>query len=98
MNNILSNLGICRRAGKLIAGFDAVCGLFSKNDLDIVVFLTSDASPKTLKEIKYHANKYDVEVITLPVTKLDICKILNKSFAVLAVTDAKMANMIKKYL
>ena len=78
MNNILSNLGICRRAGKLVAGFDAVCGLFSKNDSNMVVFLTSDASPKTVKEIKYHADKYKVEVIMLPVTKSDICKNLNK--------------------
>lgn len=98
MNNILSNLGICRRAGKLVAGFDAVCGLLSKSASDMVVFLTSDASPKTAKEIKYHADKYDIEVVMLPVTKLDICEILNKSFAVLAVIDLKMANMIKKYL
>lgn len=98
MNNILSNLGICRRAGKLIAGFDAVCGLISQNNLDIVVFLTSDASSKTIKEIKYHADKYDVEVVMLPITKLDICKILNKSFAVLAVIDSNMANMIRRYL
>lgn len=98
MNNILSNLGICRRAGKLVSGFDAVCGLFSKNSSDIVVFLTSDASPKTVKEIKYHADKHKIEVIMIPVTKSDICNILNKSFAVLAVIDLNMANMIKKYL
>lgn len=98
MNNVLSNLGMCRRAGKLVLGFDAVCNLFSKNNLNVVVFLTSDASKKTIKEIRYHANKNGVEVVMLPVTKLDICKILNKSFAVLAVIDMNMANMIKKYL
>lgn len=98
MNNILSNLGMCRRAGKLVVGFDAVCSLFSKSNSNVVVFLTSDASKKTIKEVNYHASKNDVEVVMLPVTKLDICKILNKSFAVLAVIDMNMANMIKKYL
>lgn len=98
MNNILSNLGMCRRAGKLVLGFDAVCKLFLKNNLNVVVFLTSDASKKTIKEIKYHANKNDIEVVMLPVTKIDICEILNKPFAVLAVIDMNMANMIKKYL
>lgn len=98
MNNVLSNLGMCRRAGKLVLGFDAVCSLFSKNKLNVVVFLTSDASKKTIKEIKYHASKNDVEVVMLPVTKSDICQTLNKSFAVLAVIDMNMANMIKKYL
>lgn len=98
MNNILSNLGMCRRAGKLVLGFDAVCNLFSKNNSNLVVFLTSDASKKTIKEVKYHANKNDIEVVMLPVTKLDICQILNKPFAVLAVIDMNMANMIKKYL
>lgn len=98
MNNVLSNLGMCRRAGKLVLGFDAVCNLLSKNNLNVVVFLTSDTSKKTIKEIKYHASKNDVEVVMLPVTKSDICRILNKSFAVLAVIDMNMANMIKKYL
>ena len=98
MNNLLSNLGMCRRAGKLVLGFDAVCDMLSKNSLKMVVFLSSDASLKTTKEIKYHANKNGVEVAMLPVTKSDICKILNKSFAVLAVVDINMANMIKKYL
>lgn len=98
MNNILSNLGMCRRAGKLVLGFDSVCDLLSKDNLNVVVFLTSDASQKTIKEVKYHANKNGVEVGMLPVTKLDICEILNKPFAVLAVIDINMANMIKKYL
>ena len=98
MKNILKSLGLCRRAGKLVAGFDAVCGLLSEEVLDVVVFLTLDASLKTSKEVRYYAAKHGVEVIFLDVTKSEIYEILNKSFAVLAITDIKMANMIKSYL
>lgn len=98
MNNVLSSLGICRRAGKLVAGFDAVCGLFSRSVENVVVFLASDASLKTTKEVRYYAEKHNVEVVFLNVTKSQIYKLLNKSFAVLAITDIKMANMIKSYL
>ena len=98
MKNILKSLGLCRRTGKLVVGFDAVCDLFSERVLDVVVFLASDASLKTAKEVRYYANKHGVEVICLDVTKSEICQILNKPFAVLAITDIKMANMVKSYL
>ena len=98
MKNVLKSLGLCRRAGKLVAGFDAVCGLLSEGASNVVVFLTLDASLKTAKEVQYYANKHGVEVIRLNVTKSEIYEILNKSFAVLAITDIKMANMIKSYL
>ena len=86
------------RAGKLVAGFRAVCSLFSRGVENVVVFLASDASLKTVKEIQYYAFKHNVEVIFLNVTKSQIYELLNKSFAVLAITDIKMANMIKSYL
>ncbi len=98
MKNILKSLGLCQRAGKLVVGFGAVCDLFSERVLDVVVFLASDASLKTAKEVRYYAAKHGVEVIYLNVTKLEIYEILNKPFAVLAITDIKMANMIKSYL
>ena len=98
MKNILKSLGLCQRAGKLVVGFGAVCDLFSERVLDVVVFLTSDASLKTAKEVRYYAAKHGVEVVCLNVTKSEIYEILNKPFAVLAITDIKMANMIKNYL
>ena len=98
MKNILKSLGLCQRAGKLVVGFGAVCDLFSERVLDVVVFLTSYASLKTAKEVRYYAVKHGVEVICLNVTKSEIYEILNKPFAVLAITDIKMANMIKNYL
>ena len=99
MKNILKSLGLCQRAGKLVVGFGAVCDLFSERVLDVVVvFLASDASLKTAKEVRYYAAKHGVEVICLNVTKSEIYEILNKPFAVLAITDIKMANMIKSYL
>lgn len=50
MDKFSSMLGLCRRAGKLLIGRDAVIAGLRKGQTDRV-FLTSDASPRHAREI-----------------------------------------------
>lgn len=95
MSDILCSLGLCMKAGKLIAGFNVVCDAIKQKPRDIIVFVTKDISDKTKKEVTFYADKYCVQVVSLPVTSVEINRILHKDFVVLAVTDIKLAGMIK---
>ena len=59
---LISLLTICRKAGKLLLGFDAVKEAAQQGNVRLFL-LASDASAKTEKEIRFFAG-------TLPVRKL----------------------------
>ena len=50
-------IGMCRRAGKLSAGFDAVCADIAAGRA-VLVLLATDASEKTCKEIRFAIAKH----------------------------------------
>ena len=53
MSKTLSTIGLCRRAGKLIYGFDAVVEAVKPPGSKVSgVLVTSDLSEKTKKEIR----------------------------------------------
>jgi ribosomal protein L7Ae-like RNA K-turn-binding protein len=90
----LQNLGLCRKAGALAIGFDAVVEAMKKNKAKGVL-TAIDISPKTLKEVKFYAEKYKIDIINISAEKDEIGKILGKNAAVLAITDEKLLNLIK---
>ena len=53
---IINLLTICRRAGKTVIGFDAVCAQMKLNKV-FCVLLAADVSPKTKKEIDHSSPK-----------------------------------------
>lgn len=97
MTSVLSNIGLCRRAGKLVLGFDSVKESI-QNDKAFAVFVTSDISPKTKKEVKFIAEKKSVKVYDLPAKISDIQSLLHKGVAVMAVDDKGLCEMIIKSL
>lgn len=61
MDKILSNLGLCQKAGGLISGYDIVYeGI--KNNKVLYIFLASDASNNTKKQVYDKAKSYNIEV------------------------------------
>ena len=92
MKNISQNLGLCRKAGALVFGFDAVVEAMRKHKA-FGVMTTTDISPKTLKEIRFHADKYNVNVYDIPVNMEEMRAILGKPAGVLAITDEKLLNI-----
>mgnify|MGYP002625075898 CR=1 FL=1 len=97
MNNVLSTLGLCRRAGKLIYGFDAVAGELEKPDTAVCgVILASDLSEKSKKEVRFICAKKDTEVTEITETLDDIKNVIGKRTGIIAVLDAGLYKSIIK--
>ena len=88
-------LGMARRAGRLITGFDAVCTLVAKHKAQVVL-LASDVSAKTAKEVRYAAHNGPA-VRTLPFDKAAVGQALGfrKPIGVLALNDPGFAAAVK---
>ena len=74
----INTLGLCRKAGKLVYGFDAVIDELAK-----------DLSPKTRKELDFRLTAMNVQI---PVADMDadmdaVAKILGKRTGIILITD-----------
>lgn len=95
MSNILNNLGLCNRAGKLIHGSDSVIEGIKASKVKYV-FLASDASINTKKRIKDKANFYSVEV-SEEFTSDELSKAIGKNGRmVIGIIDAGFLKILKK--
>ncbi|MCL2637161.1 MAG: ribosomal L7Ae/L30e/S12e/Gadd45 family protein [Oscillospiraceae bacterium] len=88
------NLGLCRKAGELVMGFDAVVEALKAGKVKGIL-VTSDISLKTLKEVKFHAEKCSTEIVYLPEGMDEIKKIIGKTYGVLAITNEGMFSLFK---
>ena len=88
MNNALSTLGLCRRAGKLVCGFDAVDAELKKNNTAVCgVVVAKDLSEKSKKEVRFICARKDIEVTELAATMDEIKAATGKRTGILAVLD-----------
>lgn len=95
MNNTLSTLGLCRCAGKLIYGFDAVAAELEKPGTAVCgVLLASDLSEKSKKEVRFICAKKDMAVTELTATLDDIKSVIGKRTGIIAVLDNGLYNSL----
>ena len=88
MTKFLSTLGLCRRAGKLIYGFDPVCEEIKKPKSKVCgVALAKDVSEKTLKEIAFVCNKYGKPLFQSDADMDEIKSVLGKRTGIIAILD-----------
>ncbi len=85
----LNLLTICRKAGKLILGFDPVRDAV-KSKQAFCVLLAADASPKTAKEAVFFCGGV-VPLYTVPVSAEALAGCFHRKVAVMAVCDAGFA-------
>lgn len=86
-DKLLGLLGLARRAGWLIFGSDAVEREI-KGGRAGVVLLSSDASPRTIKNIKEICEKAGTDIYAVPYDKMAIGHAIGRGeTAVAAVTD-----------
>ena len=81
-------ISMCRKAGKLVMGMGNAR----------VVFVASDLSEKSLKEVRYTCAKYDAKLYALGLTMDEIALGIGKRTGVLAMTDAGFAKSCIKGL
>lgn len=91
-NQILSTLSLCRRAGRLVWGFDAVGRTVADGTAEVVA-IASDASLKTQKEVLYLC-RGGTPVVDIGAGINEIWYAIGKKCAVLAVTDAGLARKL----
>ncbi len=84
-------LSLCRKAGALTMGFDAVEDAAVKGKAWIVL-TASDASEKTVNRLNYSIGDL-VDVIRMPLTQDRLADISRKPVAVYVVTDRNLAKL-----
>lgn len=88
---------ISRKAGKLIFGFDSVKDEVEKNPA-CTVYLASDLSQKSEKEIIFICEKSGVAIKKTPLTMFELSGITNRLCGVLCVTDQNLCKKIDSIL
>lgn len=96
---ILSSLGLCSKAGKLIFGVPMIIEAMQKGKKTYLVLEAGDTSDNTHKKITDKCSFYGVEKIRLDFDGIQIAEAVGKSssLAVIAITDESFYKMIKKY-
>ncbi len=101
-DKLFSLLGLCRKANKLLHGFELSAEAV-KDGRAALVIITKDTSPKTAKEVKYLVAREagtveETEIIELAATQDDIQKKTGRRAGVLAITDKGLAAAVIKEL
>ena len=92
--NILSLLGLCARAGKLSKGTHATEFAISSKKARLVV-ASEDMSEKTVKELKFTADKHNLPVRTLEgITAETLGQRVGKKCGIVAVNDEGFAKAL----
>lgn len=93
MNKTINLLTICRKAGKLILGFDASKDAMLNNKAYLII-LASDISPKTEKEIRFFGGKTNVSVIKSNITIDEFYFGLGKKVGIICICDEGFAKKL----
>lgn len=91
----MSTLCLCRRASKLVIGFDAAVGEIKKRTAGGVV-LAADVSPKTEKEVMFHAGTSGIRVLKAGFNMDEAKHAIGKRAGVFFVADEGLFGSIKR--
>ena len=97
MHNILTLIGLCKRAGMLEAGEEPVEGAARAKNARVLL-LAADAADNTARRVKHFAEMGSCLWLRVPFTKAEMGQILGRtSCAIVAVTDIGFAcNIVGK--
>lgn len=96
-SKLLGSLGLCRKAGKLMAGFDAVKDGIAEKTVGLVL-LASDCSERTVREMERLAKEGGSEVLFLPLSMDEIHFTLGKRCGVFGVSDIGFEKKFRQLL
>ena len=94
-NRFLSMLGISKKAGKLVLGFDPAAEEMQKGKV-VLLILSDDLSPKTAAKIEKTAQDNKVKAIKAKCSMDEISWSIGKRTGILAVTDTGLAKSLEK--
>lgn len=89
-------MALCRRAGKLVMGFDAVVQEITRPKSKAAgIVLAADVSPKTRKEIEFQTQKYQVEIVQAGFSMDEAKNSFGKRCGVFLITDKGLFGSVK---
>ena len=94
---LLSSLGLCKKAGKLVMGFDAVAQAMQRGEVHTLA-LAKDLSPKSAKEIAFLARRHGVPIAHTTAAMDEFKRTLGKKAGILAITDEGLAGTVARQL
>lgn len=95
MDKILSNVGLCQRAGGIVSGEEMIVEQLRQGKI-YLIFLANDAGANTTKKIKDKAKFYNVEV-NESYSSLELSNAIGKNGRmVLGVSNKNFLNILKK--
>ena len=98
MNNILSMLGLAKKAGRVEIGEEPVGAAARAHDARLIL-LASDAADNTLRRARHFAEAGACLLTQIPATKDELGSAVGRtSCAMLAVTDIGFADAVAKKL
>ena len=99
---LLTALGLCARARKVIFGVPMICEAMKRSgkDFPVIIFESRDTSEGTHKKIADKAAYYKVRTVRLNCDGATLALALGKtsSLAAIAITDEQMCRMVEKYI
>ena len=99
---ILSALGLCVRAGKVIFGVPMICDALKKGGANkpVLIIEASDTSDGTHKRIADKSAFYKVRTVRIDCDGATLASALGKtsSLAAVAIKDEKMCSIVEKYI
>lgn len=96
-DKLLSMLGLCRKAGRLIQGNDAVIQAASEGKLSLII-IADDISERSLSNMKHIAEKFGIPLEVAPVTIKELSERTGKAAGILGVADSGFSEAIRKIL
>ena len=88
-------LTMCRKAGRVIMGFDAVKDATLEKGVSCVI-VAENISVKTLKEVKFFCNNTRTKIFKLGIDSGDIFNALGKETVVIAIADYGFAKRFEE--
>ena len=99
---ILSALGLCVRAGKIIFGVPMICDALKKGGASkpVLIIEASDTSEGTHKKIADKSAFYQVRMVRIDCDGATLASALGKtaSLAAVAIKDKDMCKIVEKYI
>jgi ribosomal protein L30E len=99
---LLSALGLCVRAGKVIFGVPMICDALKKGGANkpVLIIEASDTSDGTHKKIADKSAFYQVRTVRIDCDGATLASALGKtaSLAAVAIKDKDMCKIVEKYI
>lgn len=96
MSRALGLIGICKKANKLIQGFDVVVESAQNGEVS-GIYLAKDISPKTQKEILFACVDTNIPIVSLDITMDELGRVLGRRVGVIGITDSGLAKKLNSF-